>query len=305
MAEQTVPSLMYQIGALKEELDIRASSILGVRRSAFQEMFTRSPRTTPPELAFYQVVTWLYGFYYEAGRVSLPFLIERFETYGLALQGDHRKHHENVRCLRTYLQHNLNLDSEHDLETQRRSEDWFAQSCGSTMPGTDKEWNDCVAHLLKDSEGLLTAAIACVRAIEQDESSHIVIQQWSVRLRRYHPLHEFEKLVAVVVHDLGQDSLDVKKITARFYEKWSKELRSRSEDYIFEEEARRQIEHTILSEAELPPPISGPDVMREFGMPPGSKVGEFLRFARVSYYESPCNKDQLMARLKERASDIH
>ena len=305
MAEQTVPSLMYQIGALKEELDSRASSILGVRRSAFQEMFIRSPRTFPPELAFYQVVTWLYGFYYEAGRVSLSFLIERFAIYELALQGGHTQHYENVRCLRTYLQHNLNLDSEQDLETQRRSEEWFTKSCGSTMPGIDKEWNDCVARILKDSEALLAAAIECVRAIEQDESSGIIIQQWSVRLRRYHPQHEFERLVAIVVHDLGQDSLGTSQITARYYDKWSKELRSRSVDYVFEEEARRLIEHTILSEAELPLPISGRDVMRAFSMPPGPKVGEFLRYARVSYLESPCDKEQLMTRLKDWASNIH
>ena len=140
MAEQTPSSLMYQIGARKEELESRCASILGARQRAFQEMSLRSPRLSPPELAFFQVATWLYRFYYETGRVSLQFLIQRLSAYGLEHEGKHRRHYEEAQRLRTYLQHNLNLDSQRDLETQRRCEDWFSESCGSVIPGSGCAW---------------------------------------------------------------------------------------------------------------------------------------------------------------------
>ena len=303
MVEQTPTSLMYQIGASKEDLESRCASLLGVRRAAFQEMVLRSPRFSPPELAFYQVVTWLYGFYYEAGRVSLQFLIRLLPTYGLEYGGSHRRHYEDVQRLRTFLQHNLNLDSRHDLETQRICEDWFSESCGSVMPGSGCEWNRCVARILFESGELLSAVVNCVRAVEKDESSASIVAQWSSRLSRFHPIHEFEELVTIVINDMGQSSLDAHRVTARHYDQWSKDLQLRSDDYVFEYEARRLIEQSLLNEDELPLPITGRDVIRELGISPGVEVGRLLAQARVLYMANPCNRKQLLERLLESESD--
>ena len=298
MAEPPAASLMYQIGVLKQELEERAASLLGVSRTAFQETSARNPRFAPPELGFYQTVTWLYAFCYEAGHISLRFLIERLETYGLGQDGDHRRHYEDVGRLRTFLQHNLNLDSVQDIRTRRTCEEWFSKACGSAIPGSDKEWNQCLVYILRDSQAVLAAAIDCVRAIERDESSNMIIHQWSTRLIRYHPKQEFENLVSMVIHDIGQDSLDPAQLTERYYESWSRNLRFRCEGYIFEEEARRLIEQTILNEAQLPAPISGLDIMREFAIPPGPEVGGLLRKAKTLYDADPSRPDRLIARLK-------
>ena len=299
MAEQTAPSLMYQIGAHKQELETRSNIILGVRRTAFQEMSLLTPRLSHPELAFHQAVTWLYGFYYEAGSVSVRFLIGLSSAYGLDQGGKHRQHYDGVRRLRTYLQHNLNLDSRHDIETQLRCQDWFSEVCGSAFPGNCKEWEECLVRILTESEGFLTAAIECIRAIERDDSSSNIVAQWSFRLSRYHPKHEFEELVAIVIHDMGQDSLDCSRLTARYYEKWNKDLSYRSESYIFEEEARKLIEQTLLNETEVPLPISGKDVIRELGISSGTEVWQSLRKAKALYFQEPCGKEQLLSRLRD------
>ena len=303
MAEPHIASFMYQIAVRKQELEERSASLLGISRRAFQETSVRNPRFSPPELGFYQTVTWLYAFYFEAGRVSLRFLIEKFETYGLGQDGNHQRHYEDVGRLRTFLQHNLNLDSTGDIRTRRTCEEWFSKACGSAFPGSDEEWNQCLVEILSDAGAYLVAAIECVRAIERDEASNMVIHQWSTRLLRYHPKHEFENLVSMVVHDIGQDSLDPAQLTERYYERWSRNLRFRSEGYIFEEEARRLIEQTILNEAELPPPISATDIMREFGIPPGPEVGVLLRKATVLYNANPSGPDLLIARLKCQETD--
>ena len=303
MDETTVAGLMYQIGALKQELEERAASLLGVPQTAFQHTSVRNPRFSPPELGFYQTVTWLYAFYYEAGRVSLRFLIDRLETYGLGQDGDLSRHYDVVGRLRTFLQHNLNLDSVKNIRTRRTSEEWFSSSCGSVIPGSDKEWNQCLVHLLSASQTFLTATIDCVRAVERDGASAMIIEQWSTRLLRDHPKHEFESLVSMVIHDIGQDNLDPERLTERYYDSWISNLRFRSEDYSFEDEGRRLIEHTILNEAQFPLPISGSDVMNGLGIPPGPEVGALLRKARTLYAAAPCGRDELISRLKCQETD--
>ena len=303
MGEQPISSRMYQIGVQKQDLERRAYSLIGVQRMAFQEMSVRNPRFSPPELGFYQTVTWLYALYYESGRISLRFLMDRFNTYGYDQNGHHRRHYEDTGRLRTYLQHNLNLDSIKDAKTHQICEEWFSKACGSAIPSMEREWNECLVRILNDSELFLAAVIDCVRAIERDESSKLIVEQWTVRLRQFHPKHEFEDLVAMVIHDVGQDSLDPVQITERYYDQWTRNLKFRSEDYIFIEDARRLIEQTILNEAELPPPISGADIMRELGIPPGPDVGILLRKAKDSYDVSPCTADELINRLKSLESD--
>ncbi len=289
---------MYRVGGLKQELERRAYSLIGVQGMAFQELSIRNPRFSPPELGFYQTVTWLYAFYYEAGRISLRFIIDRLQTYSPNRHGDHLRHYEAVKRLRTYLQHNLNLDSTQDLKTQQICEEWFSDACGSAIPGIDQEWNECLERILGESSAFLSATIECIRAIERDDSTRVIVEQWSIRLSQYHPKQEFESLVSVVIHDIGQDSLDPAHITGRYYDQWNRNLRFQSEDYIFEEDARRLIEQTILNEGELPPPISGRDIMRNFGIPPGPEIGDLLRKAKALYYAEPCTAERLIARLK-------
>ena len=290
---------MYLIETRRQELEQRASSLIGIQRLAFQEISIRNPSFYSPELAFYQVLTWLYVFYYEAGRISIPFLMDKFSTYGLDTVGKHRQHYEDVRLLRTYLQHNLNLESSRDLTLRRSSERWFSYTCGSSMPGSSNDWECCLMEILSAAESFLLNTIDCVREIERDQSCESIVSQWSVRIRLYHPKHEFERIVEMVAHDFGQDGLDSVKLTARFYDKWTKALRFLRDDYDFDEEARKLVEQTILSENEALVPVSGLDLMREFGLRPGRQVKDLKERATELYHANPCSKGELICRLRE------
>ena len=297
MDEAAANSVMYQIGVLKQDLERRSSNLLGSQRIAFNDMSIRSPRFSPPELGFYQALTWMYVFYYEAGRVSIPFLMQRFSTYDCDQEGKHRRHYKDVRRLRTFLQHNLNLDSSRDSELQRRCAEWFAEVCGSALPGSTEEWYESLLCVLRSAEGFLQAAIDCVREIERDQSSGLIIEQWETRIHRYHPKHEFERLVRIVIHDIGQDSLDAGRITERYYDSWVSDLNFRSDDLDFEEEGRRLIERTLLNEREATQPITGADIIKEYGIQPGPEVGRLLRESRKLYLTDPCSKAELLERL--------
>lgn len=293
---------MYEIRAFKDELEIRAASILGSPRIAFQVLSLRSPRFVPFELGFNMVVTWLYGYYYESGKISLPFLLERFQAYEFDHHETHKSHYEGIRRMRTFLQHNLNLDSSTDWELKRSCEQWFMSFCSSTLPGNEEDWEACLMGLLLESKEFLSRSIECVREIERDESRDSIVGQWEFKLRQYHPKHEFERLVNVVIRDMGQDALDSKIFCDKYYDRWSRGLRLRTGKWDFDYEARRLIEQTMMNENEVPLPITGGDIIREFGIRPGPEVGILMRVAKDLYYSDPCTKSTLLERLATKES---
>ena len=297
MDGQSVGEQWYRVLALRDELYKLSITMIG-DTSAFEDVSLRLPRDTPYELAFYQTVSWLYVLYMETGRVSLQFIMEHFPTYRLDVEKIQVRHYELIRKLRTYLQHNLNLSSTTDFQTQRTCEEWFSVHCGSSVPSQDKDWHYCVIAILRGSAAFLEKTIVCVREMEKDESKGMIVGQWSARISRYHPKYEFDRIAAQVAHDIGQDWIDVPQFVERHYDKWSRDLQSRSEDYGFEVEARRLIERTLLSDNDPPLPISGTDVMNIFGIPPGPEVGRMLSRAKAIYLANPSDGEQLIASLK-------
>lgn len=297
MTDESLSGLMYKVVALKQELASRSAVLLGAEPVAFQEITVKHPRLESPELGFHQAVSWLYCFYYEAGRVSLTFLLGRFQVFGLDDDGMCQTHFEHIRSLRTYLQHNLDRSSLASSRVLRRCEEWFTSGCGSAIPGNDQEWTTCLVRVLAGTQRLLEAAIDCVREIERDEGCTTIVEEWSSRLRGYHPRSEFIRMVEMVANDMGQSGLNAARICDRYYDKWSKDLSLRTSGFDFETEARKLIEHTLLSEARLPLPITGQDLIRGLGIPPGPEIGKLLRTARILYDTNPCSKDELLSRL--------
>ena len=297
---ESAGSLWYKLLALRNKLQILSNGILGFSKS-FGELTLRLPRESPGELAFIQSVTWLYGFYFEAGQINFKFLLERMETFNFPDLSKHQNHYLDIRKLRTFLQHTLDLDSNTNLDLQEYCGKWFFTRCGSTLPADDLDWEMCLDDLLRTSILFLEGNELCIRRIEQDESSASIVRQWTARLNQYHPRHEFEKLVGEVAYQIGQNWLDPLSTTNRYYEKWTKELKNLTPEYDFLAEARKLIEATILSEHDLPLPISGTDVIEEFGIAPGAEVRKFLLKARQLYFSNPTDRQTLLANLKKLA----
>lgn len=296
MEKPTVSDLWIGIYALKDDIERRCSSILNVKR-AIEPLSLRLPRTAPPELAFFQTITWLYAFYYEVGGVTFRFLLDRLRNLNVDKGQEYISHYHDIRRLRTYLQHNLNLESTRNLELQRACENWFSSQCGSAIPYEDREWEKSLLGMLEAVIRFLEEVNRCIRDIEKDESCHIIVAQWTARIDRYHPKHHFEKVVEEVIYDFGQTWLDASEITNRNYDKWSKTLSSRSESYIFEAEARKLVEQTFLSEFDLPLPITGIHLMRELGIPPGEGLRMAMLEAKSIYFNDPMPREELIRSL--------
>ena len=288
---------MYRVISDHDELKFRSEALL-VSGQPFQKLSLRDPRFSPPELGFYQVVAWLFGLYYEAGHVSFAWMLRTMQNQSIDGGEKAKTHYEDVRCLRTYLYHNLILESPHDSSVQAHCHRWFDRQCGSILPGDDPEWTECLCALLSDAHSFLGSMRDYVRLIERDDSRKDLLADWEFRLKRFHPRYEFEQLIDVVSKDLGQGFVDAGRLCQKYFDDWSAKLRSLTGDYDFGHEARKLIEHTLIYDNQVPLPITGNDIISRFQIRPGQEVGILLRKARILYEIDPCPSDELLIRLE-------
>jgi len=304
IAAPTPPGhLLLEVIRLRDEANAVSTSLLGSDHALVGPMSLSVPRLEPAELGFLRTVAWLYVHYYEAGLVGIRFLVGLFDVYGLDAERQLRGHQRTTGRLRSYLQHNLDLSSDHDLETRATCEEWFDLACRSRVPGSEEHWLRCLCRLLEESSAFFDTQLLAVRRLEDDEARPAMIEDWIGRIQRYHPPASFDDVVGVAASDMGRDHLDAVKFRKRHYERWAEALRSLADGYDFAYEARRLIEHSLLTDVTAALPITGSDIIREYGVGPGPEVGRLLAVARSSFEHDPCDKATLLARLRESASD--
>lgn len=287
----------YRILHLRGRINRLATAVGGADYPIFSAVSLDKPRFDPPELGFIRAVPWLFIHYYEAGKVGVKFLRSRFEAYNSNNAERASSHYKIVRQLRTYFQHNLNITTEHDREVKVSCENWFRESCGSSTPDTDSEWHDCLKALLDDAVLFMETLDETMRQIKIDESSHVIMEDLRQRIDRYHPPHQFDEIISKAATDIGREHIDVVSFRKRHYDKWTNDLRTLEAGYDFEVEARKRIEHALLTDTLSVLPISGHDIMERLGVPPGPRVGEILEEARLLYDSEPCDAETLLKRL--------
>jgi hypothetical protein len=152
---------------------------------------------------------------------------------------------------------------------------------------------------LEEAFDFLEALLKVVRSIEQDESREEICRTWQFRIERYHPPHAFDALIAVVAADMGRNHLDPERLRRQFYNKWVQDLRLLTGSYEFAIEARKLIEHALLTVTTRVLPITGYDIMQELGVPSGPDVGRLLERAPQLYNANPCSRDMLLDQLRQ------
>jgi hypothetical protein len=287
----------------KDEFNALIRGFRQTGRGPADPLSVRLPELRHPELGFWQSVAWLYALYYEVVKVDSVFLCAKLEAYELDADHAAREHRARVGRLRTYLQHNLDYTREHDRETRRACESWFHTACGTRVPNSDEAWRGCLARLLEDAVAFLALLTEAVRRIEQDDAHEQIRDEWVRRVDRHHEPQEFDALISITARDMGRDGINVIELRRRFYDKWITTLRFLADDYVFEKEARRLIEHAILNEAAPGLPITGEDMLQAFDIEPGPEVGRLLQRAKQLYEVSPMSGEDLLERLRSEEAD--
>lgn len=289
---------MYNALTLRDEINDISSRFENIG-PVFGSVSLALPRLEPAELGFIRVVSWLYVHYFESGKLGTEFLTELIRRFAAEKAESSQKHRSLVQRLRTYCQHNLDPSQDHSKDISRACESWFSSHCGTPVPRADEHWEKILRVISSDASMYLGCLRDILRIIESDPEAAQITSQWQLRIRRFHAPHEFDALISEVAADLGKEGLDPVKLRKRYYDKWRKEFEVKTDDCNFDLEARKLIEHVLLSEQQSVLPITGLDVMNALNIPPGPRVKEILLEARHIYDTSPCIKEELLERLSE------
>ena len=115
----------------------------------------------------------------------------------------------------------------------------------------------------------------------------------------------FSSDASVTARDVGRDHLDPARLRKQFASKWIDHLQALTGTYSFEIEARRLIEHTLLTETARVLPITGTDIMASLtGIKPGLALGQLLKAAKRRYDEEPCSGPELLQWLGDNLDQI-
>lgn len=289
---------MYRIFGLRDELNGLVYPIKGVER-VFENMTLNQPRFSPAELGFIRSVSWLYGFYYEAGKVGVSFLLKYLEVYQLEGEGRHAQHYQIVRDLRTFLVHNLNMEAIHDKKLVQTCQEWFRLGCGTYFPADEEHWQPLLNHLLGEAVEFLEVLRNCVRKIESDERRSLICDQWAQRIKRHYPPHLFDEIIPAVLQDIGRTEMDAIRLRKKYYSDWARIFETYNDEHDFGTEARKLIESAALAENKNTLPITGKDVIDYFEIAPGQEVGNLLEMAKQLYIVERCGKTILLEKLRE------
>ena len=278
--------------------DLRTSLGSFVGPEALTEVSVRPPVDGGGEISFLRLVSWSYVLIFEAGRISIPFLLRSVSAY------EHQRESiELIRALRTWSFHNLGLDSGRDRQLSRLVHRWFIGACRRSPPAEDTNWNDCfdqLCCLVGEVVDQCQQAVAIVLSSADD--GKVVIEDLQNRIDRFWPPHKFDPLVGDVAIRLGV-RIDVVKFRKRRLGAWRSFLFNIPEDDDPTEAITRLMERDLLEYEDGILPVSGRDVMAQFGLPPGPEVGAMLRRARELFGAGVREKDELLARLEYRLTE--
>ncbi|QVM97539.1 hypothetical protein JYG36_04950 [Pseudomonas sp. SORT22] len=293
MIQQSAPEIIYSALTLRDEINDISSRLEGVG-AVFGSISLPLPRLSPSELGFIRVVSWLYVHYFESGKLGTEFLTELVGEYSVNMVELSKSHRSLVQRLRTYCQHNLDPSQSHSKEIRIACEQWFNQNCGTRVPRSDEHWETILRVIILDACAYLGCLRDILRCIETDAEASQIINQWTLRISRFHAPHEFDELITEVAADFGREGIDPMRLRKRYYDRWRKEFEVKTDNCDFHVEARKLIEHVLLSEQQEVLPITGKDIMEKFSIAPGPRIKEILLEARQIYNTQPCNKEALL-----------
>ena len=272
--------------------DLRGSLGSFIGPSALGEITIRPPVEGDGEISFVRLVAWSYALVFEAGRVSIPYLLRISGVYDKS-----RDAMDLIHALRTWSFHNLGFASDRDRALSRRVHRWFLDACGQSPPADQAAWNECFDRLCNVVSEIVDR---CQRTIQEVVSSGddgtVVMKDLRRRVERLWPPQDFDALVADLALRLGV-RVDAVKFRRPRLDAWRNFLLNMAEDDDPTEAVARLIERDLLEYEDGLLPISGADVMVRFGMSPGPEVGAMLRHARELVRQGVREKKELMERL--------
>lgn len=297
MSDASIFNGMYEIIKIRDRLNLISNGFDG-SCVVFSIVSLQLPKLSPSELGFIRAVSWFYVHYFESGKLGTEFLISHAQLASFSPSAL-KQHRARVQQLRTYCQHNLNFTDDHSQAIQLACEEWFKTVCGTHLPSEDEHWQKLLLSIVSEAQFHFESLERILREIERNAGSSEIVEQWNLRIMRFQAPHKFDKVIEAVVADWGRENFNVVKFRNRYYDRWKKTFENRTDACDFESEARKLVEHALLSEEKNIMPIDGRDLMQIFNIPPSSRLKEVLDIARDIFSAKPCKKEELLELVKE------
>ena len=275
---------------------------------AFLPISLPQPDFSIPIHAFFTSVSWLYVLYNESGKITVDFLRERCEALGLDPEHLISKHLNLTNCLRTCLQHNVNTARIDGASKFHICQEYIDDCLGTKQeifrwPDTPENWNTVLSRFLGDAESVFASFSTGVGMVLADqESRDRSLQVLIARFDKRHFPYEYDDVVESACRDLGIDYVDVTIVRNKYYSTWNTKITLMNTNQDFKYQARMLVENTLVREEQLPPPITGADIINHLQVSPGKDVRRLLNEAYKIYNENPCDKEALLTSLREKVN---
>ncbi len=288
--------LLFQFIEYKNKINKLSAQLSENKIVAFNDVSLKKPELKCPVHGFYTCVSWLYVIYFEVGKSAIDFLTEQAISRSIGLESFYRQHKILVNHYRTFLQHNLNLQSKKDLIKKENCVDWLQSQLDVKIswPTNDEHWKILTESLLRDSFKFISYLFSSLDLLSKDESYPYIIQIWLSRINRQISPHEYDDIIEQVLYDFGQKNLDTGKIRKVHIQKWNRKLKARGFQADLKKEARCLVEQTLMDDENIPIPVNGKDIIEELNIQPGPIIKDILQHLTENYKKHPMDKTMLL-----------
>lgn len=296
---EVTQQIMLEVLKTVENINSCTNAISRAKIVFFCNRQSKIPEFTCNQLGFLMTISYLYTLYIERGKISIKFMKQRIKQEVNEEFQSIDKHLKVINAMRTYLQHSLLLENEHDLNTRDICDNWFIEVLKKPYPTNEEEWLICVNSILNETFKCLVSIDKSIGNLYIIETKDEIIHEWMKCIEEYIGPEQFDEVLSIAMSDMGKEALDIKIFRMKHYDSWMRDINAFSRPFDFSKEARKLVEYSLIHNSPKYIPINGEDIMEHFDMKPGIQVGEILKLAYQIYNENPCTKEELLQRLEE------
>ena len=281
-----------------EFADLRTSLAAYVGADALVEVAVRPP-ASDDEASFLRLVAWSYVCLFEAGRVTIPYLI-RLPSDGAASQVVAKRSRELVRDLRTWSFHNVGYSDERGAILSRRVQRWFLDNAGAYPPNRSAGWQNCFDALCEVVKTVVEHCKGAVAvALTAPDDGDRIVTDLRNRLDLNWPAWKFDAILNESAIRMGR-KIDAPEFRGFRLDRWRTFLATISSEDDPEAEVSKLIERDLLDHFGSMLTISSEDLVRDLDFEPGPQVEDALIFARSLQAQGVIERSEVLARIQER-----
>lgn len=256
----------------------------------FDNSFFRTNENEPDifrdnnELLFLYSISFIYNLYHDRGQSNIDFIIGKMRGEQL---NDSKQHKELINSLRTYFFHFLSNKRKNDNDKKRDVTFFYFEVCGQELPIDDEDWKKCVCKIIEEANTFLSNIILCIK----NSDKLLLKKEWLSNKTRELPVQELKDSIKnyIIIYDIR---IECNSYYQRIEKHLTKEFKQVSHNNLQYKQIMEHMDNfignLIEKRTEVPPLISGKDLLNRFDIEPGPKMKEMINYANRKHQESPC-----------------